>query len=387
MTSQIALFNSLGAAVASDTVTTLTLEDSLKTTPNKEKIFELGHNHNLVVLHSGNVFVNDTNSQLLIGEWRKTLTQQLFTVEEYVTHFINWFRNVKGIVETESEQNLIVETLQDHLNYINEQIAYSMLEPKDFDTTLEAIEHHLLMADYHLENLPIVENMPSNILSRHGIELSEILENTFEQFPDSKNFIDRYEKQFHILLSTWQEMPFDSTLSFVGFGSNDFYAKSVKLNLRGRYGGNVILDQEETFGSLSKGGSLSTFAQGNAIHGFLRGHEIQMRIETFSKFRDKLASAMNLSPFDQPVTQLLDEISEEIAEFSRLNYVDPVLDTISSLSLAGLAELATSLVGIEALRAASDGGPASVGGIIESLTIDRSHGIRWINKLPGRITL
>lgn len=62
--------------------------------------------------------------------------------------------------------------------------------------------------------------------------------------------------------------------------------------------------------------------------------------------------------------------------------MSPMLDTIGSLSLIDVASLARSLVGMQAIRSAASPEPASVGGFIESLVIDRTHGIRWIHRLP-----
>ena len=68
MTSQIAVFNPLGVAVASDTVTTLTTEGGVKTTNNAEKMWPLVGGHLVVVAVSGSVNSNGIHSRLLIAE-------------------------------------------------------------------------------------------------------------------------------------------------------------------------------------------------------------------------------------------------------------------------------------------------------------------------------
>jgi len=47
------------------------------------------------------------------------------------------------------------------------------------------------------------------------------------------------------------------------------------------------------------------------------------------------------------------------------------------------AGLAQSLVGIQAMRAAAERGPATVGGTIETLVISKAHGVQWVSRLPG----
>jgi hypothetical protein len=57
------------------------------------------------------------------------------------------------------------------------------------------------------------------------------------------------------------------------------------------------------------------------------------------------------------------------------------------MSLDGLAELADSLVDLQATSTFAQDGPATVGGLIEVATIDRIHGVKWVRKLPGRLGL
>ena len=64
------------------------------------------------------------------------------------------------------------------------------------------------------------------------------------------------------------------------------------------------------------------------------------------------------------------------------NFVSPMLDAIGSLSLIDVASLARSLVGMQAIQSAASPEPATIGGFIESLVIDRASGIRWVHRLP-----
>ena len=83
MTSQIAVFNPLGVAVASDTVTTISNAGTTKTTNNTQKIFQLPEPHLLVVIESGSVLSNGIHMQVLINEWSRTLKNSMPTVQEY----------------------------------------------------------------------------------------------------------------------------------------------------------------------------------------------------------------------------------------------------------------------------------------------------------------
>ena len=79
--------------------------------------------------------------------------------------------------------------------------------------------------------------------------------------------------------------------------------------------------------------------------------------------------------------KVTEELRLKIEESQRKKFISPMLSTIGGLPLTGLAELAESLVGMQATFSAAGTGPASVGGFIESLIIDRSRGVRWVHQL------
>jgi hypothetical protein len=79
--------------------------------------------------------------------------------------------------------------------------------------------------------------------------------------------------------------------------------------------------------------------------------------------------------------QLAKEIEAEIDEWAQEKYVEPMLNTIEAMGLKGLAEIADSLVSLQATAANSQRGPATVGGLVEVATIDRINGVQWVRRL------
>jgi hypothetical protein len=93
MTSQSALFNNHGVALASDTVLTVPAGNSYKTTQNCEKIRELGAGHLVVLVSSGNSSVNGVAVEVILSAWLRSLPGPLATVQDYVTCFHEWIRD------------------------------------------------------------------------------------------------------------------------------------------------------------------------------------------------------------------------------------------------------------------------------------------------------
>jgi hypothetical protein len=80
--------------------------------------------------------------------------------------------------------------------------------------------------------------------------------------------------------------------------------------------------------------------------------------------------------------EIADETYKEIREnFSQSNFASPLFNSIEGMSIINLANLAESLVGIQALSTYSQLGTATVGGLIEVVTIDRSQGVIWHQKI------
>jgi hypothetical protein len=75
------------------------------------------------------------------------------------------------------------------------------------------------------------------------------------------------------------------------------------------------------------------------------------------------------------------QVRESVKDFCFRRLTNPMLNSIEGLDLGHLANLAESLVGMEATSAFGGDGPATVGGYIEVATIDRQHGVVWIKAL------
>jgi hypothetical protein len=78
---------------------------------------------------------------------------------------------------------------------------------------------------------------------------------------------------------------------------------------------------------------------------------------------------------------IANEVVDSVKDFCFQSLTSPLLVSIEGLDLGHLANLAESLVGMEATSAFGAEGPATVGGFIEVATIDRQYGVRWVKTL------
>ena len=98
MTSQIVLINQAGIGIASDTLVSREEGSNRhKTFPSSNKIYELGGDHKVVVLHSGSTMIGGINYGLLIREWALQQTNPLPALADYPRQFENWLSNYRKL--------------------------------------------------------------------------------------------------------------------------------------------------------------------------------------------------------------------------------------------------------------------------------------------------
>jgi len=388
VTSQIALFNSLGVAIASDTVTTHSGDSSIKTTNNSEKLWLVGKGHLIVVTHSDSVIVNRINVRNLVTEWSRTLTSPLERAEDYPRSFVSWLDSNTHLATRESQIFRANQILYSHYEYIRQRFDFLSNDENWVAAPAELFAGLVAEARQHVESLPEFEppipQSDLDFLKSEDSDLSRILSDLFAQFDFFDNFEDELVQQAPYVLSRIQNVPGEAELGFVGFGNRDFFAKSVRLHLKGIHGDLWRYSLGESFPDVPNiSGSISFFAQCDAIRGFLRGANDFIIDQIVDFAWESVYKAVDGDDDEMKADEAVKDLREKIENLICKNYASPMLDTIGSLSLTDLAGLAQSLVGIQAMRAAAEKGPATVGGTIETLVISKAHGVQWLSRLPG----
>jgi hypothetical protein len=389
MTSQIALFNSLGVAIASDTVTTHTQGASLKTTNNTEKIWPLGHPHLVVAVHNNSVVVNDFHVRNLISGWTRSLSDPLHEISEYPESIVKWLAENVHLLSSESQTFEINSLLSDHYEFIHRRLTHIM-QQEGFSGDVPALFKKVVdQGREHLEHLPVYPGCTDEadrvLLDSEGVFLNEIVDDLFSEFDGFPNLRPALIEQAAMVLSRIQQMPGEAEIALVGFGSSDYFASSIRLHIRGCYGNTWRILVDKPFGANGSGfsGTISTFAQAEAIHGFLRGAQDFIINKAVDLVWDSIYQAVEGDADVEKAEKAASQFRSALEKVQWDTYVSPMLNTIGGLALTDLSQLAEQLVGIQAMRSAADSGPATVGGFIETLVISKAHGIQWVNRLPS----
>ncbi len=391
MTSQVAVANHSGVAVASDTVTTSFFDRGTKTVGNKRKIMEIGKDHRVLILISGSVTQNGVTLTLLINEWASTLGKPLPTLEDYVDSFITWMNREKSIHTNESEFNRMHVLLNDHYYEVKKRAENRWYEIPVEEEHLTSREE--ILADFALQGHEYLSELPLNtgvkdddeftkFIEDEEINLQAKLEYIFEDIGLDEDNFEILKKSAPLVLSRSQDFPGSSTFAFVGFGSQEFFAGNIRLRSKGFYGGKFIHERGTRFSVNPENGStISAFAQDDAIFGFIRGVRMDVLNYVWDIVREKVNGSITNPSGEDLGEKLANEVFESVKDYCFKKLTSPLLDSIEGLDLGHLANLAESLVGMEATSAFGAEGPATVGGFIEVATIDRQRGVVWVKTL------
>lgn len=405
MTSQIAIFNHTGVAIASDTVTTI----GNKTLGNSSKIFLLPEPHAVAVLHNGAVFVNSVNSRLLLTEWARQLNSVYPSVEDYYKSFVEWFNSPRAIHTRASENDLLISAIEDYLSWLAEATDKAVYQIEyDSDRTIEQYEElRKATCSEEIERLIKISSQWPNYVDLSDVTAAELIGNAkqlnvselvktyFDRMNLPKSVLVKIQKSVIHGVSRVSMMKSDSEFIFTGFGSNEAFAREFKLVVRGAYGGRLkyTFDTDGVKADHPRA-KMVPLAQTDAIDSFNRGWNPRIRDAVVEAVWDKAwdaiyelkASADSLAEGPDEVTpianKIRDEVREAVDEFSLHNFVYPLMDTVDAMSLTTMAELAESLIGIQAASTFGKKGAATVGGFVEVITIDRQNGVRWRKRLP-----
>jgi hypothetical protein len=406
MTSQIAIFNHSGVAIASDTVTTL---GQSKTLGNSTKIFQLPEPHALVVLHNGAVYVNSVNGRLLLTEWARQLTKLYPTVEDYYKSFVEWFNSSRAIHSRDSEEKLLISAVEDYFRWLSERAdaAVSEIEfdedrtPEQYEeirkkTCLDELESRIQSSSKWRNYEDLSDVTATEILTKaQGLNLTSLAKSYFDRFNLPKNAITKIQKAAVYGVSRVSPMSSDSEFVFAGFGSSESFAQEFQLKVRGAYGGRLrFIVETDGVEADHPRATLVPLAQKDAIDSFGRGWNPRVRDAVYEEIWDKAwneiySSQVNPNMQDedfnkigQSATNIRDAVMKAVDDYSLNNFVYPLMDTVDAMSLTSIAELAESLIGIQAASTYGKKGAATVGGFVEVITIDRQNGVRWRKRLP-----
>lgn len=423
MTTQVIISTTMGVAVASDSLLTVTLDSepsSRKSLGNSRKIHELGEQHKVLVLSSGDVILNGIPIELFVLRWSQQMTTPLASVESYVHSFLGWL-SLNSTGKNRSDE----EALHHAASHLPWRVYQEIQSRLDVEANPEFSEMPYLwdpsFGDWYSANPDSAKKYAKTARESVEFVLKEVETfYTYELFTEatclkllsaevSKSviasvFSDRAlqpsvrQKLISAMPSALRRRISDegpsTTLVFTGFGTESFTPQAVSLKLEGALPEMVLGWVEKRFDGID-GTNIFYPAQRRAINTFFSGYDPELYADAEKLVDDAIFKATielykspseleKMRALQQEVSSkeaLAEGVREYLTEFARAKN-SKLLDTIGAMDLTGVAEVAESLTGLEVLAAHNDDGSPSSGGIIEVATIDLQYGIQWHRRIP-----
>jgi hypothetical protein len=388
MTSQVALMNLYGVALASDTLASRKADDGYITSEGNNKIWTIT-GHQVQALHYGNTLLGGIPHKIHFEAWVRTLTKPLPNIQAYVTSYKKYCESPKSIHSTKSEGENLKWVFKDALNRLSNKVGPQIA---NLDSTQDELEnqnniHKLLESeaksfDAFYKNSHKFEGATKEWLeqsiTKFKIDLNELILEVFDYpvTPRIKTVLKRAMKNF--ALAAW-DIRSDTNLVFVGFGSKDEFAGSQRLRIRGVYNQKLLaITEGALYVSPDDIDSRIIYAaQADAMKALLQGYH--------PRFGDRLEKvlARHIQDFLDGKkmerhygTDLTDKITEELADFSSNSFINPAFNAIMNMSPEQLAASAKGLVVMQAAAAAIGTQTPTVGGPVEVSTITKQGGVR-----------
>jgi len=388
MTTQVAVANLDGIAVASDTLVTF----GKKTLDGARKIYELGDTHKVLMMHSGSARISGTTQYLHFVEWAKTLGEPFPKLTDYIDSYLAWAALPHAVISDEGKRQNIEFVLNDHYGWMRENRMYPRLAAPTVDGNERSLEEDIEITSKviaegraHLEGLAdfdgLTEKVAQQLLKEFEIDLDSKINGHFKGYPISDQGRADLIAQAPLVLLKRQEMDTDSSIAFVGYGADEPYPAVVRMRLRGMLGGHVQAIVEDGLVITAEiNSSVSFFAQYGAMDALLSGaHEAVLRT-VWNGIGETLESRFPDLP-EEDIREIIDAVNTRVRRHSRENFVEPFMSTISAMGIGKLADLADSLIRLQLTSAHGDYDRATIGGTIEVAIIDRQHGVRWVSKI------
>ena len=379
--------------VADSAVTISNIFTTGKVYNSANKLFSLSKYDPIGILVYNSVNINQIPVEIIIKEYRETLkSKQYPTLEEYFSDFVNFiekFVNQRG-------KNLTLENIFDFfLNELGASIEsaknnfiYSPI-PFDIDNFLHYTTHwyknYCKEAGFRAPE-DLIEN--EEILS--FISQPQIMEKFEQEKQKSPHLsqithIDKIKDLFIYYTKTFLIQNFTG-IAIGGYGSDDIFPKVYKIHLHGNLNGKLIksnrvkIENEEP--------DIIPLAQRQMIDTFIRGVSddilktvnqlFELNLDSLiALITDQIKDTCNKTELGMAIKARLKENIKNINEVIDSHEKNKTLISISNLSRDEMAELAETLINLQALKYKVSPDLETVGGPVDVAIISKHDGFVW----------
>lgn len=413
MTTEVAVANKLGVALAADSAATISVGTSQeKVYESADKLFELSCVCPIGVMINGNLNFLEIPYQVLIKEFRNK-NKKYKCVKDALSDFLIFlaaqtFTSSEEVIRRTIRHELkpLIDDIVRDLTGAFERVVFQdgNIKPEVFDdpdklATLIYDERSLSIKHFEtvVQRLPdpgLTPETGSNSLLDEDAFVHDLAYQRIRQI--DPRLVDRVAD---ILKTVRKRASFSPTgIVAAGFGTDELFPTILSVSIHGIYNGRLkfSIRDEVDIDRDGKRAAVMSFAQKDMIERFLYGldDDVRDQVAEFCRLglveiEKAVTSAMTISDEDRPVVSERFAASREafmdgLRKTAFSGIVDVAVSEIDSLvehmPKAELARMAEALVSLASMRGKVSRGMETVGGPVDCAVISRAEGFVWIRR-------
>jgi hypothetical protein len=394
MTAEVAILNTHGVALASDSAATVRVgKNRHKTYNSAEKLFMLTKRQPVGLMIFNDASLMGLDWELIIKEYRHALGTKVFgTLFEYAEDFINFIKNYKHF---SAEQQI------DFLRFVSDN-AFSYIKRTFIDLLVEELPDEGEIQDAQItklfnqnlkthlqksrDNIDDVKNfkLDEDFIKANISKVEEVIKEVFENYNitgKQKEELIQYLLQYIQKCINQEDY---SGIVVAGFGSDEILPSLNSFHIYGKLGSCLVYEEidKDKIGIKIASTIIYPFAQTEVVKTFINGIDPDFYdiVKTqFAGVLDKISDSIGDSYKDK-FEKIKEEYSDYLDAIQRNVYIDSILDMVGSLGKSDLGEMAESLVNLTAFKRHISVESETVGGPTDVAVITKGDGFIWIKR-------
>lgn len=409
MTAVVGILNKQAVALAADSAVTISGSNGRKIFNGANKVFTLSKYHPVGIMIYNSASFMSTPWETIIKIYRKQLGKKSFpTIVAYQEDFIKFLHDRKFFTDGSTAKLYIkdyfIKIIDVVINISIKGNKNLLLAPTDenrgeilklIDSTLEK----LIEDSKNAEFCPEMESLTFDDFDGYVIDiLKDAIDQLFTKngFTIEQGLLDKIKKVLYEYLRS-QHMAAYTGLIFTGFGEDEIYPSLRPVNISFAFGNRLKYFVDESMAadiSNESAGAICPFAQTDVIDTILSGIDptldktyLQNFESFFNKYNQEILATLGdanaeltakIESLD--VGKIVEEYTRKNAETKALNYINPLMNAVSTLSKPDLAEMAESLIYLTYLKRRITFAEESVGGPVDVAIISKGDGFIWVKR-------
>lgn len=419
MTTEIAVSNQLGIALATDSAVTITGGGQTKVFQTADKLFELSAVYPVAVMINGNMDCLGTPWEILIKDFRANEgTKPRGGIEKWARDFLAYIEvhdkgaeDVAGgyieraiLSEIRRVQRLIMLVIEDFVFEAWRTSSEPILSKKDLDVR-RVLAAAIQVRRKELDAAPVAASLVDvnrdGLLEQYKERIHALLDQEF-----TGQALGDDEKSLLVglvidsLLKSGQS---DGTTGIViaGYGADDVFPAVFSVEVNGRVAGKLKIIKESftSIANCADGGMVTYFAQVDVIERVLSGVDArfinrtaEFIDQTVSDAVEKTYASLGTKKVSKKLAAERSTKAKEVGKSARDAFVTDAAKRISEsfsrefdamiamMPKQELIELAEALITITAMERKAAPGEGTVGGPVDVALITKHEGFVWIKR-------